>query len=370
MSASSTEGQDYKVELIDDLVSAAPAEHPAEDGLAVHQRALHRPLPRPPRPHHRDGRRLQAALARRRLLARGLRPHDADPHLRHRLLHEVELEEHLERLEQARPRDHRKLGRELDLFMFSELSPGQPRSGSRPGWRCGTRSPTCGAPRTARRGYCEVQHADPLRRRAVQAVGALGHLPRAHVLHRRRGPPDGAQADELPGPHPDLQGQPPLLPRPADPLLRGRAVHRHEPSGTLHGLLRVRHFTQDDAHIFCTEDQVQEEVVQCLRFGFFLYDLFGFEPRLELSTRPDETDRQRRDVGPRRGGARGSAGRRGPGVRTEPRRRRLLRAQDRPAHDRLARALVAARHGPARLLDARALRARITPAPTTRSTAR
>ena len=65
-------------------------------------------------------------------------------------------------------------------------------------------------------------------------------------------------------------------------------MHRHEPSGTLHGLLRVRHITQDDAHIFCTEEQVRDEVVGCLDFGFFLYDLFGFEPRLELSTRPEK----------------------------------------------------------------------------------
>jgi len=65
-------------------------------------------------------------------------------------------------------------------------------------------------------------------------------------------------------------------------------VHRHEPSGTLHGLLRVRHITQDDAHIFCTEDQVEEEVGRCLDFGFFIYDVFGFEPRLELSTRPEK----------------------------------------------------------------------------------
>jgi threonyl-tRNA synthetase len=63
-------------------------------------------------------------------------------------------------------------------------------------------------------------------------------------------------------------------------------VHRHEPSGVLHGLMRVRHITQDDAHIFCTEEQVEQEVVQCLRFGFFLYEIFGFQPRLELSTRP------------------------------------------------------------------------------------
>ncbi len=65
-------------------------------------------------------------------------------------------------------------------------------------------------------------------------------------------------------------------------------VHRHEPSGVLHGLLRVRHITQDDAHIFCTDEQVQDEVVQCLRFGFDLYARFGLEPRLELSTRPEQ----------------------------------------------------------------------------------
>ena len=83
-------------------------------------------------------------------------------------------------------------------------------------------------------------------------------------------------------------------------------VHRHEPSGTLHGLMRVRHITQDDAHIFCTEEQIREEVIDALDFGFFLYDLFGFEPRLELSTRPAKRDRHRRDVGPRRGGAAGT----------------------------------------------------------------
>jgi threonyl-tRNA synthetase len=65
-------------------------------------------------------------------------------------------------------------------------------------------------------------------------------------------------------------------------------VHRHEPSGVLHGLLRVRHITQDDAHIFCTEEQIEREVVECLRFGFFIYRLFDFEVRLELSTRPEK----------------------------------------------------------------------------------
>jgi threonyl-tRNA synthetase len=65
-------------------------------------------------------------------------------------------------------------------------------------------------------------------------------------------------------------------------------VHRHEPSGTLHGLLRVRHITQDDAHVFCTEEQIEEEAMRCLDFGFFIYEQFGLKPRLELSTRPEK----------------------------------------------------------------------------------
>ena len=65
-------------------------------------------------------------------------------------------------------------------------------------------------------------------------------------------------------------------------------VHRHEPSGTLHGLLRVRHITQDDAHVFCTEEQIEEEALRCLDFGFYIYEQFGLKPRLELSTRPEK----------------------------------------------------------------------------------
>ena len=65
-------------------------------------------------------------------------------------------------------------------------------------------------------------------------------------------------------------------------------LHRNEPSGTLHGLLRVRHFAQDDGHIFCTEDQIQDEVAGCLEFAFATYEIFGFDVRLELSTRPEQ----------------------------------------------------------------------------------
>src|SRR5207237_10225533 len=57
-------------------------------------------------------------------------------------------------------------------------------------------------------------------------------------------------------------------------------LHRNEPSGTLHGLLRVRHFAQDDAHLFCTEDQIQDELAGCLEFAFATYDVFGIDVRL------------------------------------------------------------------------------------------
>jgi threonyl-tRNA synthetase len=64
-------------------------------------------------------------------------------------------------------------------------------------------------------------------------------------------------------------------------------LHRDELAGTLHGLLRVRHVTQDDAHIFCSPDQIEHEIFGCLDFATYLYDLFGMTARAELSTRPD-----------------------------------------------------------------------------------
>ena len=64
-------------------------------------------------------------------------------------------------------------------------------------------------------------------------------------------------------------------------------LHRNELAGTLHGLLRVRHVTQDDAHVFCTREQIEDEIFACLDYASFLYDLFGMEARFELSTRPD-----------------------------------------------------------------------------------
>ena len=85
-------------------------------------------------------------------------------------------------------------------------------------------------------------------------------------------------------------------------------VHRHEMSGVLHGLFRVRYFTQDDAHIYCTPEQLEDEVLGVVRFMQHIYAAFGFtDVRIELSTRPDEEHRLGRDVGAGRGRPRARA---------------------------------------------------------------
>ena len=202
-------------------------------------------------------------------------------------LSKEDLDEHLEMLEQARARDHRKLGRELGLFMLSDLSPGSPfwlPAGTHV-WNELTklwRTENVG------RGYVEVR--TPILY-GVELWKQSGHW---HVYRDNmyftdvEERPMGLKPMNCPA-HVqiykrDLRSYRDLPIRYAEQGL----VHRHEPSGTLHGLLRVRHITQDDAHVFCTEDQIEEEVLRCLDFGFFIYDHFGFEPRLELSTRPEK----------------------------------------------------------------------------------
>jgi threonyl-tRNA synthetase len=198
-----------------------------------------------------------------------------------------ELEEHLQRLEQARARDHRKLGRELDLFQFSDLSPGAPlwKPAGMAVWNALT---DLWREENRARGYEEVKTPILF---DVDLFKQSGHWEKfrenmyfTEVEER----PMGLKPMNCPA-HIQIYKDARRSWRDL-PIRYSEAglVHRHEPSGVLHGLLRVRHITQDDAHIFCTEEQVQEEVVECLRFGFHLYELFGFEPRLELSTRPEK----------------------------------------------------------------------------------
>jgi threonyl-tRNA synthetase len=196
------------------------------------------------------------------------------------------LEQHLERLEQARARDHRKLGRELDLFQFSELSPGAPlwKPAGMAVWNALTE---LWREENRARGYEEVKTPILYDVELFKQSGHWDKFRENMYFTEVESRPMGMKPMNCPAHiqiYKDARRSYRDLPiRYSEQGL----VHRHEPSGTLHGLLRVRPITQDDAHIFCTEEQVREEVVRCLRFGFHIYELFDFEPRLELSTRPE-----------------------------------------------------------------------------------
>jgi threonyl-tRNA synthetase len=196
-----------------------------------------------------------------------------------------ELAQHLDRIEQARARDHRKLGRELGLFMFSEFSPGSPLWMPN-GMAIWNELTDLWRSENTARGYREV-HTPILYDAELFKQSGHWHVYRDKMYFTDvEGQPMGLKPMNCPA-HTQLykaarRSYRDLPIRYSEQGL----VHRHEPSGTLHGLLRVRHITQDDAHIFATEDQIEDEVVRCLEFGFAIYERFGFEPRLELSTRP------------------------------------------------------------------------------------
>jgi threonyl-tRNA synthetase len=281
------EGQSYKVELIEDLVKNAPADAPLET-VSLYRNGDFVDLCRGP--HAPSTGRIRAFKLQSVAGAywRG------DSH--NKMLTRVygtaffsakDLDVHLERLELARRNDHRKLGRELGMFGFSETAPGSAF------WFPAGTAVYNELVRLSRemgltRGYTEVKtpqlfdsslwktsgHWDKYREEmfvtesedrqlAIKPMNCPGHcqlyLMQAHSYR------------DLP----IRYSEPGLL-------------HRNEPSGTLHGLLRARHFAQDDAHIFCTEDQIQDEVAAVLQFAFETYGLFGLDLRLELSTRPDQ----------------------------------------------------------------------------------
>ena len=114
-------------------------------------------------------------------------------------------------------------------------------------------------------------------------------------------------------------------------------LHRNERAGTLHGLTRVRHVTQDDAHIFCTREQIEDEIFGCLDYAKFVYDLFELESSFELSTRPENRLGTDEEWDFTEGALRAALDRRGLEYTVNAGRRRVLRPEDRPAHARLAR---------------------------------
>ena len=199
-----------------------------------------------------------------------------------------ELNVYLKQLEEAEKRDHRKLGRELDLFHFSEEAPGSifwhPK-----GWTLFRKLLDYMRERQDKADYVEVNTPDVMDRSLWETSG--------HWFNYRENMFSTQTEDErifalkpmnCPGSvSMYAQGLKSYRDLPLRMAEFGK-VHRYEPSGALHGLMRVRHFTQDDAHIYCTEDQMAQECIEVVAFVLDIYKDFGFENvKIKLSTRPD-----------------------------------------------------------------------------------
>ena len=200
-----------------------------------------------------------------------------------------ELKAHLYRLEEAEKRDHRKLGRQLDLFHFSDEAPGSvfwhPK-----GWTLFLQLLEYMRKRQEEAGYVEVNTPDVMDRSLWETSG--------HWFNYRENMFSTQTEDErvfalkpmnCPGSVSMFaQGLKSYRDLPLRMAEFGK-VHRYEPSGALHGLMRVRHFTQDDAHIYCTEEQMEQECIEVVALVLDIYKDFGFEDVvIKLSTRPEK----------------------------------------------------------------------------------
>jgi threonyl-tRNA synthetase len=209
---------------------------------------------------------------------------------------QADLDAYLERLEEAKRRDHRVLGAQLDLVHLSDHSPGSPFWHPK-GMVIWNALEDLRRRENSRRGYMEVK--TPLLY-DIETYITSGHYENYEenmffVRGHEGEKPLALKPMNCPG-HMLLFGS--QLRSYRDLPLRyaeASTLHRDERGGTLHGLLRVKHITQDDAHVFVTDEQIQDEIDGMIDFVGFLYDLFGVTPRAELSTRPEKrlgTDEQ------------------------------------------------------------------------------
>ena len=200
----------------------------------------------------------------------------------------AELEEYLHMIEEAKKRDHRKLGKELGLFMMSEDGPGFPfflpngmvlKNVLLDYWREIHR----------KAGYVEISTPVMLSRHLWETSGHWDHYKENMYTTVIDGTEFAIKPMNCPGGILVYKSKPRSY---RDlPIRMGELglVHRHEKSGALHGLMRVRCFTQDDAHIFMTPDQITDEIKGVVRLIDEVYKLFGFKYHVELSTQPEDS---------------------------------------------------------------------------------
>ncbi|MEW6695963.1 MAG: threonine--tRNA ligase [Bacillota bacterium] len=198
------------------------------------------------------------------------------------------LDEHLFRIEEAKRRDHRKLGQELDLFSIQEEGPGFPffhpkgmiiRNELENFWR----------QEHKRRGYQEIRTPIILNRGLWEQSGHWAHYKENMYFTKIDEGDYAVKPMNCPGSI--LVYKTSLHSYRDFPIRWGELglVHRHELSGALHGLMRVRCFTQDDAHIFMLPSQIKDEIIGVIDLFDYFYNTFGLNYHVELSTRPEKS---------------------------------------------------------------------------------
>ena len=199
-----------------------------------------------------------------------------------------DLEAYLTMLEEAKKRDHRKLGRDLGLFMMSDYGPGFPfflpkgmrlRNALMDYWR----------EIHYKNDYVEISTPVMLNRELWETSGHWDHYKENMYTTVIDEQDFAIKPMNCPGSILVYQSQPRSYRDLPLRLAECGLVHRHEKSGELHGLMRVRCFTQDDAHIYITADQIKDEVSRIAAIINEVYELFGFEYHVELSTRPENS---------------------------------------------------------------------------------
>lgn len=201
---------------------------------------------------------------------------------------QAELDEYVKRLEEAKKRDHRKIGKEMDLFAIFEEGPGFPffmpngmiiRNELESFWKAEHR----------KRGYEEIKTPLIMNEHLWRTSGHWDHYKDNMYFTKIDGEDYAIKPMNCPGAL--LTYKRKMWSYRDLPIRMGELgqVHRHELSGALHGLMRVRTFTQDDAHIFMLPDQIKDEVIGVVKFIDDVYNMFGFTYHIELSTRPEDS---------------------------------------------------------------------------------
>lgn len=199
-----------------------------------------------------------------------------------------QLAEYLHMLEEAKKRDHRKLGTELGLFMFSDEAPGMPFYLPN-GMTIRTELEDFARGLQRRRGYDEVRTPLMMNNRLWEQSGHWDHYKDNMYFTKVDDTTFALKPMNCPG-HMLIykNGQHSYRELPIR-LGEFGQVHRHEMSGALNGMLRVRTFCQDDAHLFVRPDQIEEEIGKIMALIDHIYNVFGFEYKIELSTRPEDS---------------------------------------------------------------------------------